>query len=124
MNTENPMQASVREWHEKFGVVVGDSVAIRRPSLRAELIREEAAETVDAIERGDLVEAIDGMCDLLYVVFGTAVEFGVNLAPFFDEVHRTNMLKVGGATRADGKILKPEGWERPHIAQLLAEQQR
>lgn len=55
----------------------------------------------------------------LYVVFGTAIEFGVDLTPFFAEVHRTNMLKVGGATRADGKILKPDGWEPLRIAMML-----
>jgi len=117
------MQAMVRAWHEKFGVGIGESPAIRRASLRAELIREEASETVAAIERGDLVEAIDGMCDVLYVVFGTAIEFGVDLAPFFAEVHRTNMLKIGGATREDGKILKPDGWEPPRIAELLNSKQ-
>lgn len=112
-------QAMVRAWHEKFGVVIGEYPRIRRPELRAALIEEEARETCDAILRGDLVEAIDGMCDVLYVIFGTAVEFGVDLAPFFAEVHRTNMLKVGGATRDDGKILKPEGWQKPQIAEML-----
>lgn len=29
------------------------------------------------------------------------------------------MLKVGGATREDGKILKPPGWQPPQIAPLL-----
>ncbi len=83
----NEMQSMVEEWHRKFGVVIGESIAIRRPSLRVSLILEEANETCLAIERGDMVEAIDGMCDVLYVVFGTAVEFGVDLAPFFAEVH-------------------------------------
>lgn len=112
-------QADVRAWHEKFGVVIGSDPAIRRPELRAALIEEEARETCDAILRGDLVEAIDGLCDVIYVVCGTAVEFGIDLAPFFAEVHRTNMAKEGGSTRADGKILKPEGWEPPRIAEML-----
>lgn len=115
----NEMQAKVREWHEKFGVNIGNYPEIRRPELRAALIEEEARETCEAIRRGDLVEAIDGMCDVMYVVLGTAIEFGVDLAPFFDEVHRTNMLKVGGATREDGKILKPEGWQPPQIELML-----
>jgi predicted HAD superfamily Cof-like phosphohydrolase len=96
------------------------SPAIRRPELRAELIREEAAETVAAILRGDLIEAIDGMCDLLCVVYGTAAEFGIDLEPFWDEVHRTNMAKVGGPIREDGKRLKPPGWQPPDIAGVLA----
>lgn len=94
--------------------------AIRRPELRASLIEEEAAETIVAIRSGDLVEAIDGLCDLLCVVYGAAAEFGVNLAPYWDEVHRTNMAKQGGPVRADGKRLKPEGWTPPNIEGLLA----
>lgn len=110
----------VHSWHEKFGVPIGNSPAIRRPELRAALIEEEARETCEAIRRGDLVEAIDGMCDVIYVICGTAIEFGLDLHPFFAEVHRTNMAKDGGSTRSDGKILKPEGWQPPRIAELLA----
>ena len=114
-------QRDIIDFHR---VVVGipdyDTPAIRRPELRAELIREEAAETVAAILRGDLLEAIDGMCDVLAVVYGTAAEFGIDLAPFWDEVHRSNMAKAGGPVREDGKRLKPPGWTPPDIAGVLA----
>lgn len=118
------MKHSVQRDIEKFHrVVVGipdsSTVAIRRPELRAELIREESAETVAAILAGDLIGAIDGMCDILAVVYGTAAEFGIDLAPFWDEVHRTNMAKAGGPLRADGKRLKPPGWTAPDIAGVL-----
>jgi predicted HAD superfamily Cof-like phosphohydrolase len=114
------VQRDVSEFHR---VVVGvedpESPAIRRPDLRAALIEEEARETVDAIRDGDLVGAIDGMCDLLCVVYGSAAEFGVDLAPFWDEVHRTNMAKAGGPIRDDGKRLKPPDWQPPDIAGIL-----
>lgn len=64
-------------------------------------------------------EVIDGLCDLLYVTFGTAVEMGVPLDTFFEAVHRANMAKLGGPTREDGKSLKPEGWKPPDIAGRL-----
>lgn len=92
---------------------------IRHPELRAELIREEARETVDAIGARDLIGAIDGMCDLLCVVYGTALTFGIDLAPFWDEVHRTNMAKAGGPVREDGKRLKPKDWQPPDIVGVL-----
>lgn len=92
---------------------------LRRPELRADLIREEAKETFKAIERGDLVESIDGLCDLLAVVYGAALEWGIDLEPFWREVHRTNLMKAGGPVRADGKRLKPKGWQPPQIAALL-----
>lgn len=117
---KHKVQQDVEGFHRALDIPVADTPAIRRPELRAALIREEAQETVEAIERGDLVEAIDGMCDVLCVVYGTAAEFGVDLAPFWDEVHRTNMAKRGGAVRDDGKRLKPEGWTPPDIAGVLA----
>jgi predicted HAD superfamily Cof-like phosphohydrolase len=116
------MQYQVEEFHRAFKHPVGDAPAIRRPELRVKLIREESKEICDAIEAGDLVEAIDGVCDLLYVTIGAAVEFGVDIEPIFDEVHRSNMAKLGGPTREDGKTLKPEGWRPPDIAGQIDKQ--
>lgn len=110
----------VLEFHRALGIPVEDTPALRRPELRASLIEEEARETVDAIRAGDLVEAVDGLCDLLCVVYGAALEFGVDLPACWDEVHRTNMAKVGGPVREDGKRLKPDGWTPPDIAGVLA----
>lgn len=133
----NDMQNKVREFHRVGGLTIGDSPAIRDADLRAKLILEEAAETVVALVGGsrandlfaqlsvkeaaqpDLAEVIDGLCDVLYVVFGTAVALGVDLQPFFDEVHRTNLEKANGPRRADGKIMKPPGWEPPRIREML-----
>lgn len=114
-------QRDIEDFHRVVvGIPDSTTVAIRRPELRAELIREEAAETVAAILRGDLIEAIDGLCDILAVTYGAAAEFGIDLAPFWDEVHRTNMAKAGGPVRGDGKRLKPKGWVGPDIAGILA----
>jgi predicted HAD superfamily Cof-like phosphohydrolase len=63
---------------------------------------------------------VDALCDLLYVTYGAAVDLGVDLQPFFAEVHRSNMAKVGGRKREDGKWLKPAGWTPPDIAGLLS----
>lgn len=117
--TSHEVQRDVEDFHRALGLPTHDTPAIRRPELRAELIREEAEETVAAILRGDLIEALDGCCDLLAVVYGTFAEFGVDAAPFWDEVHRTNMAKVGGPVREDGKRLKPFGWRRPQIQRVL-----
>lgn len=66
-------------------------------------------------------EMIDALCDILYVTFGAAVAMGTNLDPFFDLVHRANMLKSTGPVQADGKRLKPEGWQPPDIQGMLDE---
>lgn len=115
-------QLDVEAFHRKFGIPIGDMPGLREEALRAELIAEEACETVLAMANGDLAGTIDGLCDLIYVAYGAAVTFGVNLAPFWDAVHLSNMAKEGGRKRGDGKLLKPEGWVPPNIAGILKQE--
>lgn len=109
----NKMQQQLVEFHRDVIPAVDD------PKLRATLIMEESTELCEALLRSDLVEVVDGMCDLIYVVLGTAVAFGIDLEPYFDEVHRTNMLKATGSIREDGKRLKPPDWQPPRIKEML-----
>jgi predicted HAD superfamily Cof-like phosphohydrolase len=114
--------AAVLEFHRRFGIAVGERPSIPDAAtveLRRRLIGEELAEYDAAVSAGDLTEVADALADLAYVIYGAAVSFGIDLRPVFAEVHRTNMAKVGGGERADGKVLKPEGWEPPEIAPLL-----
>lgn len=68
----------------------------------------------------DFVEMLDALGDLLYVVYGAASSTGVDIDPIFEEIHRTNMNKLGGGVReSDGKRLKPEGWQPPRLKRLL-----
>lgn len=117
-------QSDVQKFHEACSMPIGslEDPMMRRRKLRAKLIREESGETVKAIKERDLIEAIDGMIDTLFVIYGTAVEWGIDLEPFWDEVQRTNMAKAGGPMRKDGKQLKPEGWQPPDIKRVLYEQ--
>jgi len=91
--------------------------------LRGELIIEEIRETLDAIDKDDLVKIADGIADSIVVLLGTAVTYGIDMRPIWDEVHRTNMLKKGGKRRVDGKLLKPKGWKSPEIERIVKEQQ-
>lgn len=87
--------------------------------LRRKLIREEVNELLDGIDDNDLVKVADGCADAIVVILGTAISYGIDLRPIWAEVHRTNMNKLGGEKRADGKSLKPEGWQPPRIKELL-----
>jgi predicted HAD superfamily Cof-like phosphohydrolase len=92
--------------------------------LRVSLIMEEALEFNDAVENEDFVEAVDAICDLLYVTYGAAIAMGINIDPFFEEVHRSNMSKLDPATgqpiyRDDGKIIKPSSYSRADIKTLM-----
>lgn len=103
-----------------------NGVPIGVAQMRYELIREELEEYKTALVKNDVVGIADALADLLYVVYGAAHTHGIDIQPVFDEVHRSNMAKVGPdgkvIRRADGKILKPEGWTKPDIAGVLAQQ--
>lgn len=66
-----------------------------------------------------LLLAADALADIAYVVEGTNLEFGLPSEAVLDEVHSANMRKASGPVRADGKRLKPEGWQSPNIEGVL-----
>lgn len=70
----------------------------------------------------DLVQISDACADLMYVVQGLALACGIHLPPVIDEVHRSNMAKVGGQLDAAGKFRKPAGWTPPDLERVLREQ--
>jgi len=133
-------QRDVRDFHEKFGLT-----SHRKPNepispddvvLRRNIVGEECIEVLEALDRlfclypslntsklvHLLAEVADGIADLIYVLHGTAVTFGIDMEPIWDAVHAANMTKEGGGYREDGKILKPEGWEHPNVELLLGYQ--
>jgi predicted HAD superfamily Cof-like phosphohydrolase len=69
----------------------------------------------------DLLQVIDGCCDIKVVTTGTLSAFGVHDSPFQQEVDRTNLAKFGpgGHRRDDGKWIKPPDWQPPRIQQIL-----
>lgn len=90
--------------------------------LREALISEECDELYEAMDECDLCGIADALADLLYVTIGTACAYGIDLGPIWDAVHAANMAKIGGEKSADGKCLKPDGWQSPDIAGLLKAQ--
>lgn len=110
--------------------------------LRARLIHEEANETIRALgfEPGvldeprpqlrssvDIVGVADGIADAIFVLLGTAVSLGINIAPVWREVQRSNMTKIDPATgrarkRDDGKILKPPTFSPADVNRVIEDQ--
>jgi predicted HAD superfamily Cof-like phosphohydrolase len=115
----------VREFHEAFGLGVATEPTPRPENwkLRIALLREEFEEYVAAAEAGDLVEVADALADMAYVIYGTACEYGIPLDAVLDEVHRSNMSKLGAdgrpVYREDGKVLKGPAFRPPDIAAAL-----
>ena len=120
----NKEQKLVQDWHMRFSLLIEDKPRIPDPEiarLRISLIHEEAAEFKQAAYREDLVAVADALADLLYVVYGTAVSYGIDMEPVFAEVHRSNMSKGDPAVirSSYGKILKSKNWTPPNLRPLI-----
>jgi len=72
-------QEAVRDFHATFDNTIGDTSAIRDGRLRWRLIDEERNEVIAAIEKRDLALLGGEIADLLYVIYGSAVSFGILL---------------------------------------------
>ena len=95
--------------------------------LRYELGKEELIEYLEACNNDDLVEITDSLADQLYILLGTMVAHGMQdiIEDVFDEVHRSNMSKLGAdgkpIYREDGKVLKGPNFTPPNIEQFLTD---
>ena len=87
------------------------------------MLCEEFYELITALNNDDLVELADGMADLIVVVCGTALSYGIPLDEVFAEVHLSNMSKLGEdgkpIYREDGKVLKGPYYHPPDIQGVL-----
>lgn len=109
---KTPLEA-VKEFHEHYGMPVGESpkwLDSGRTQLRMELIKEEYKEMLQGYASEDLPNVAKELADMVYVIYGMAVELGIDLDSVFEEVHRSNMSKLGAdgkpLYREDGKVLK------------------
>jgi predicted HAD superfamily Cof-like phosphohydrolase len=124
------ISAAVAEFHMAFNLPVRQvpsaeiDPALAR--LRVALLEEEVGEFVAASEKGDLVGIADALADIVYVVYGTALTYGIDLDAVLREVHRSNMSKLGSdgkpLIRDDGKVLKSGKYFPPDIVSVLSRQ--
>lgn len=118
-------QQMVAEFHQTFDIVQEPIPTIPDEAtreLRVRLIQEEFDELQDALRERDTVAVAKELADLLYVVYGTAVSCGIDMEPVFREVHRSNMSKVGGHKREDGKWVKPATYSPARLELILVAQ--
>lgn len=126
MSAEKTNFEKVREFHDKFLQKRLGHVGLKDPAfikLRLGLIDEEVKELKDAIEANDIVEVVDALSDILYVVYGFADQLDVNIDSCFREVHESNMSKLGEdgkpIFREDGKIMKGPNFFRPNLRKFI-----
>lgn len=90
-------EQSVAEFMQRHGQFMSTEptahVPIEVKNLRKRLIKEEFEELMKALEEDDLFEIADGGADLIYVVVGTLLAYGISPNRVFREVHNSNMTK-------------------------------
>jgi len=119
----------VREFHETYGLPVRSRPDVSDPktnALRINLLAEELDELREALEAGDILETLDALVDLQYVLDGAFLSFGLhNIKEIaFAEVHGSNMSKLGEdgkpiVRESDGKILKGPNFYQPDLKKFL-----
>lgn len=119
----------VREFLIAFGKECPDTPTPMRAQIGAlwdRLDDEETVEYREARAGSDMADVAKELADRIYILFGHAATLGLTrFDEIFAEVHRSNMSKLGidgkPIYRADGKIMKPDGWEPPDLRRFLTE---
>lgn len=124
----------VRDFHEKFNQAIDKKLDPSTQDLRSfreNLIYEEAEEVYDELNPDPINWPISyskerltkELCDLLYVVYGTGVTFGLPLDEAFKLVHESNMSKLDEngrpIYREDGKVLKGPNYKPVDLGVLF-----
>jgi len=109
---------------ERFGSACDQEPSEANYKMYLDLIREETDELEEAIQDNDKVEQLDALIDILVVTMGAVRAAGWDGEGAWKEVMDTNFAKIDPTTgkvikREDGKVLKPEGWKAPELAQFV-----
>ena len=119
----------VKIFHETYGLPVKEAPDIsdeKTNRLRVALLEEEVAELKVALEQGDVIEVLDALTDIQYVLDGAYLSFGLSHLKevAFAEVQRSNMSKLGADGKpirreSDGKVMKGPNYSPPDIGQFF-----
>jgi len=120
----------VREFHATYQQAVANSPRVTDANLnqlRVALLREELDELEQALAQGNVVESLDALTDLQYVLDGAYLALGFHRLKdaALAEVHRSNMSKLGEdgqpVYRDDGKVIKGPNYSPPDLARVMVE---
>ena len=91
----------VKEFNKAFGLDIPSTprpeIFQKNPdivALKRDLIIEEVEELRDAIKDENIVEVADALGDILYVVYGAGIAFGLDMDHVFGLIHLSNMSKL------------------------------
>ena len=116
----------VRAFHKKLYGDQAEPASLSNDRVvlaRLRLMMEELGELASAMHEEDLVATADGLADLLYVVFGTALVLGIPIAEVYAEVHKANMSKdlatADTGQKYGSKTAKGRGYKAPNLEPIL-----
>jgi predicted HAD superfamily Cof-like phosphohydrolase len=120
----------VREFHEKMELAVDQPFSKELLEFRMKLIFEEVQELAEVgmtIETNSneterrvlLQDFLKEMCDVIYVIKGTAVSFGMDLDAAYDLVHKSNMSKFPFTKDDSGKVMKGKNYKPPVLEECI-----
>lgn len=116
----------VEEFHKTFGANVGEKPELpneQERELRKKLLTEEFNEYLEGEHNNDIVEISDALGDMMYIIYGTAVSYGLPIDEIFQEIHSSNMSKLDEngkpIYREDGKVLKSNLYFKPNIKKII-----
>ena len=120
----------VKEFHEKMELAIDQPYSKELMDFRLRLLFEEIQELASAaldIETNTHTEErhvmmqdlLKEMCDVVYVIKGMAVSFGMDFDKAFKLVHKSNMSKLPLIKDANGKVQKGLNYEPPILEGLI-----
>lgn len=110
----------VKKFHKKFKVPILKKPSLipkDRSNLRYELMKEEVEEYLQGAKNGDLENIAKELVDILYGVYGTILEHGLQnkIDAVFKEVHRSHMSK----DYSKYKMIKGKNYFKPDVKKIL-----
>lgn len=130
------IEDKVKEFHSSFGLPVNGvwspGLLVLRNTLNSEeldefmqeyLVVKIKSENKIEINQDDKARLLKELVDLVYVLVGMAVSLGLPFDKAFDEVHKSNMSKLGPdgrpVYRDDGKVMKGKNYKPANLLPLF-----
>src|SRR5690606_14587690 len=120
---------AVELFHKTYGLGVSSTpiaeLGASKNELRFNLMKEENEEYLEAVQNNDIVEIVDALGDMLYILCGTILDHGLQhkIEEVFYEIQRSNMSKLGEDEkpiyREDGKVMKGPNYFKPDFTKIL-----
>jgi len=99
-----------------------NNIGYINPDLEIAMLQEELSETAEALKKGDLIESVDWLIDIIFVAIGTMYKLWLSsdkITACRDEVCRSNDSKLPFTKWEDGKVKKWPNYTRPDLGSIL-----